>query len=410
MISEIKRCRSCGSKSLDKVIDLGEQYFSGYFPDLHENIEHLRAPLILDKCNECSLVQIRHSFSLSQMYGENYGYRSGLNSSMVHHLSLKAKLLIEKYGIDNSSNVLDIGSNDGTFLRNFSTVGSQLTAIDPTIPNWISYYDYSVKLIDKFFDENILNVIEPKFYDLITSISIYYDVPMPVDFAMTVKKLLSPEGIWHIELSYLPFMLENRSFDTICHEHLEYYSISSLQYIFTMANLKIIDIGFNRINGGSIHLDVAHVDSHYKSKINLVELISREIHKIDHRSWDNFRFQINRNIEQIKNSIYQINESGDTVVGIGASTKGNIILQAAQLNPKLITFIGEINERKFGKVTPGTRIPIVPDFETQGNSIRYKLILPWHFKNHIIENNKDFLARGGKLIFPIPNYEMIGKI
>jgi 2-polyprenyl-3-methyl-5-hydroxy-6-metoxy-1,4-benzoquinol methylase len=405
----INNCRACDSRNLSPVIDLGEQYFSGYFPDPNENIEHLKAPLILIRCNECTLVQIKQSFAISQMYGAHYGYRSGLNSSMVEHLRLKSVQLIVKYQIGNTSNILDIGANDGTFLRNFSSVGSRLTAIDPTIPNWIENYDFDVQLIETLFDEKILDKVESKYFDLITSISMFYDVPDPIGFAKIIKKLLSPEGIWHIELSYLPYMLENNSFDTICHEHLEYYSLSSMQYIMSAAGLKIINVGFNRINGGSIYLDLTHQNNfQYKSQVDLKILIEKEKSKIDAKSWFVFRSTVNANIENIQKSIYDIVSSGNALVGIGASTKGNVILQALKCSPTLIKFIGEINSSKFGKVTPGTNIPILPEIETQRDGINYKFILPWHFKNHIMQNEKYFLKKGGKLIFPLPNLEIIG--
>lgn len=388
---------------------MGEQYFSGYFPDPDEVIDHLKAPLVLVGCNQCNLVQLRDSFSISQMYGRDYGYRSGLNSSMVYHLRRKALKLIKEYDLNSSSRILDIGANDGTFLKNFSEFsGSKLTAIDPTIPNWNKFYDFEVDLIDKLFDETVLNAIQMESFDLISSISMFYDVPSPIEFARQIKKLLSPLGIWHVEFAYLPFMIENNSYDTICHEHLEYYSLSSLQFILQQANLKIIKVDFNNINGGSIALDISHSNSEfYYSKFDTSASIKDENLKINNERWDQFRKSIDNNIKAIKSEIYEISSRNHEIIGIGASTKGNVILQATEMDATLIKFIAEINPSKYGKITPGTKIPIRTDHEAQNASIKYKFVLPWHFRDHIINNEKVFLNNGGKLIFPLPSFEIL---
>jgi hypothetical protein len=342
------------------------------------------------------------------MYGKDYGYRSGLNSSMAKHLQIKASNLINQFELNSSSRILDIGANDGTFLKNFTDLGSKLTAIDPTIPNWVEFYNFDAVLIDKLFDEKILSTTEIGTFDLISSISMFYDVPDPISFAALIKKLLSPSGIWHIELSYLPFMIRNNSYDTICHEHLEYYSLSSLFFILKSVQLQIINVNFNDINGGSIALDITHVSSKYfKSRININELIKQEESKIDSQSWDNFRISVDQSIGELKSKIQELSSDRARIVGIGASTKGNVILQASEMNQTLINFIAEINPRKYGKTTPGTKIPIKPECETRDPSIKTKLVLPWHFKNHIIKNEKDFLNSGGKLIFPLPKFEII---
>jgi hypothetical protein len=390
------------------LVNLGEQYFSGYFPDPNESIEHLKAPLVLVGCNQCSLVQLRDSFSLSQMYGQNYGYRSGLNSTMIEHLRRKALKLIKEYRLNSSSKILDIGANDGTFLKNFSKIGSKLTGIDPTIPNWIEFYDFEVDLIDQLFNEAIFKTKQVDSFDLISSISMFYDVARPIEFAKLIKKLLSPSGIWHIELAYLPFMIENNSYDTICHEHLEYYSISSLQFILQQSDLKIVSVDFNHVNGGSIALDITHSNSKFfYSKYDISAAIKNEEPKINVEKWDQFQKSIENNIKSIKNGINDIASKNHKIIGIGASTKGNVILQAAEMNAVLIKFIEEINPRKYGKVTPGTKIPIKAEKESQIDSIKYKMVLPWHFKDHIVDNEKVFLNNGGKLIFPLPKFEII---
>jgi hypothetical protein len=403
----LKSCRACGSSHFSTLIDLGNQYFSGYFPKLNEDISHLRAPLVLLRCEECSLVQLRDTFEIDSMYGENYGYRSGLNSSMVNHLKLKAHSLINSLSLSSKSRILDIGANDGTFLRFFSEIEAHLCAVDPTISNWLEFYDFEVEKHPILFNSTNIETLDLQKFDLISSISMYYDVPDPISFATTIKDHLSEDGIWHIELSYLPTMLKQNSYDTICHEHLEYYSLNSIMYIFDKVDLKIINIDFNDINGGSITIDATHAKSRkFKQLQNLSEILSEEKNQINNDVWEKFNLQVSQNINQLFSCVSSLNEKDNVILGLGASTKGNVILQSSGLNNRLIHSIGEINPRKFGRVTPGTEILIENEELQPLRNPDYKVVLPWHFKNHIIQKEIDFLKDGGKLIFPLPTFEI----
>ena len=408
-LNSLKGCRACCSVDLIERFSLGEQFFSGYFPSAGENINHLKAPLVLFECSNCRLVQLGDSFELDFMYGNNYGYRSGLNSSMVEHLENKARSLIQTFGLNAGSRILDVGANDGTFLRSFVPTNAELFAVDPTIANWEEFYDFSVQKFSLLFDETTIPLLNLGKFDLVSSISMFYDVPDPISFAYLIKNHLSDVGIWHVELSYLPSMMKQNSFDTICHEHLEYYSLTSIQYILKEAELMIIGHEFNDINGGSIALDITHEKSRfYLLDKNLDLAIRQERNSIDEDSWKHFKFEVERNIKMLSNSISVFANQEKLVTGLGASTKGNVTLQAANLNLHLIKNIAEINARKFNLVTPGTNIPIVP--EDNRNSILpdYKLVLPWHFRKHIVRNQAQFLNRGGKLIFPLPLFEIVG--
>jgi hypothetical protein len=407
-LESLEYCRSCKSRDLIELINLGEQYFSGYFPSFNEDISKLKAPLVVVECITCRLVQLRDTFELSQMYGDNYGYRSGLNSSMVLHLKDKSKKLIETFKLSKDSKILDIGANDGTFLKNFSKLGSQLVAFDPTINNWIEFYDFEVEKYSLLFTDENISKAELDTFDLITSISMFYDVPEPINFAKVIKNKLKKDGIWHVELSYLPTMLKKNSYDTICHEHLEYYSLNSLNFICKEVGLQILDIDFNDVNGGSIEINLTHSDSKtYKPKININHEIKKEIKEIDTEKWRKFSISVIKNIEDIKKTICEIKDSSKNICGIGASTKGNIILQASKLSSSEIDYIGEINPNKYGKYTPGSNIKIVPETQFEQDVPDYMFVLPWHFKNHIIKNKKNYLDHGGKLIFPLPEIEII---
>lgn len=252
---KIKHCRSCKSKKLKFVFSLGKQYLTGIFPP-KKNTKISKGNLSLCFCENCKLLQLNESFNKSEMFGDNYGYMSSLNKSMFKHLKHKVNKLKKKISLKKKDIVIDIGSNDGTFLSFFSSK-LNLIGVDPTIIKFSNFYRKDITQISDFFSyDNLKNKIKKK-AKLITSIAMFYDLDDPIKFAKDIEMLLDDEGIWHFEQSYMPSMIKNVSYDTICHEHLEYYSLTSVKYILDKVGLKIIDIEFNDINGGSFALSVA---------------------------------------------------------------------------------------------------------------------------------------------------------
>ena len=270
---KIKFCRSCKNKKLTKVFSLGSQYYTGIFPT-KKNDKISKGNLSLVFCNNCKLLQLENNFDANEMYGDNYGYMSSLNKSMMSHLKIKALNFKKKYKLKNGHSVLDIGSNDGTFLSYFNKK-FKLYGCDPTIKKFSKFYRKDINQIPNFFTSELF---KNKKFDLITSISMFYDLPDPLKFAKEISSTLKENGIWHIELSYMPMMLKNLSYDTICHEHLEYYSLKSLKFLLDKAKLKIVDLSFNQINGGSIALDISkknskHSEIDYLNKFNIFKPI-----------------------------------------------------------------------------------------------------------------------------------------
>ncbi len=402
---KIKFCRICKSKKLENVYNLGVMSFTGIFPvSIKDKIP--KGQLKLIRCKRCTLLQLDNNFDSNLMYGENYGYMSSLNKAMEFHLKLKSKYLLDTYKLKKGNSVLDIGSNDGTFLSFFKK-NLKLFGCDPTIKKFKKHYRKNIKLIPDFFSaEKFKN----QKFDLITSIAMFYDLPDPLKFANDIKSVLSDNGIWHIEMSYMPSMLNNSSYDTICHEHLEYYSVKSLKYLMDLASLKIIDISFNQINGGSISLDVAKKKSKYQeNKVLLNWLLLRE----KSNGFNNLKIQKNffnqckRHRFLLIDLLKKIKSQGKKIYGYGASTKGNVILQYCKINKNLLDCIIEVNKFKFNRYTPGSKIKIVSEKYLNKKKPDYLLVLPWHFKDHIIKKEKKFLDRGGKLIFPLPEIEIV---
>ena len=342
---KINNCRSCKNPRLTKVYSLGKQALTGIFPS-KKNAKITKGDLSMVICKKCKLLQLEHNFDANEMYGENYGYMSSLNKSIILHLKMKALNLKNKYNLKSKDFILDIGSNDGTFLSFFNN-SFKLFGCDPTIKKFSKLYRKDINQLSFFFSSKHFEV---KKFNLITSISMFYDLPNPLDFALEIHSILHNKGIWHIELSYMPMMIKNTSYDTICHEHLEYYSLKSLKYLLDSANLKIINLSFNQINGGSIELDIAQKKSTFKECTHLINWVleSERLHKYNEiEIQKNFFKECQIHKLLLKKLLLTLRKQNKKVIGYGASTKGNVLLQYCNIDSKLINYIAEVNKFKY---------------------------------------------------------------
>ncbi len=408
--SVITRCRACGSSDLKKVIDLGEMCLSGNFPKSTEE-ELVKGPIELVLCGnkeECGLLQLRQTYNLEELYGRDYGYKSALNKSMVQHLKSKVENILKLGLLADGDIILDIGSNDGTTLNSYPNNNYKLLGVDPSAEQLKKSYNKNIDLIVDFFSSK---KFKNHFDDnskakVITSYSMFYDLEDPVSFSKEVSNILHPEGIWNLEQSYLPRMLSMNSFDTICHEHLEYYGLRQISFILNKAGLSIISYEFNEVNGGSISIIAGHTSSRLVTEADSQENpdISEASNRItDIETYSKFQHNIEESRDSIIDLLISLKKESMNVYGLGASTKGNTLLQYCKIGTDLIAGIGEINKDKIGCFTPGTNIPIVSEEEAIQNS-DYLLILPWHFKKSFVENKK---YKGKTLIFPLPTIDLI---
>lgn len=405
--TEIDRDRISTDKDLLEVLDLGEQYLTGVFPKTKEE-KISKGPVQLVFSKASSLLQMKQTYNLEEMYGDNYGYRSGLNRSMVDHLEMKMSILETKYKLSVDDNVLDIGSNDGTGLSFYST--AKKYGIDPSAGKFRKYYKKDINLaVDFFSSASIQSHFGNKKFKIITSIAMFYDLEDPISFCNDIYDRLDQEGVWHFEQSYLPFMIETLNFDTVCQEHIEYYSLTSINYILNKANLKIIDIEFNDINGGSIAVTASKKTSSYTAS-KYVDYILLKEKKEGYANGDallDFQTKVDTHKNDIIELLMLLKKEGKTIVGYGASTKGNVLLQYCGIDSKILDCIVEVNEEKFGCYTPGTKIPIVSDEYLLTNQPDYCFVLPWHFKSNILTREKEYRKLGGKFIFPMPSLIVI---
>lgn len=413
---EIEKCRICGNRDLVPILSLGEQYLTGVFPRL-PGAALSKGPLELVACSTaqrpkaCGLVQLRQSYDLNEMYGANYGYRSSLNTAMVKHLEEKVHQLVDRYPLRPGHLVLDIGSNDGTLLSFYPELGVTVVGMDPSAAKFASYYREHISLITDFFAaETFRGRFGQRRAHIVTSIAMFYDLENPFRFMQEVASILDDEGVWHFEMSYLPAMLRTMSYDTICHEHLEYYSLRQIKWMTDRCGLKILNVEFNETNGGSFAITVAHQSSsHLESTAQWEELLRIEETQAlataaQHRA---FSSAVESHKESLIRLLRQLKDEGRTILGYGASTKGNVLLQHCGITRELLPAIAEVNQDKFGCFTPGTHIPIISETEAHALKPDYLFVLPWHFRDGIVKRERAFLDRGGKLIFPLPAIEIV---
>lgn len=408
-ISNIEQCRICNSNDLTIVISLGEQYITSRFP-VYGDFTTPKTKIDLCVCNNCRLLQLLQTTFSAELYEYEYGYRSGISNTMREHLKNYQLEIASIVNLQDGDTIVDIGSNDSTMLQYYSS-GLKRIGVDPTGCQFKEYYG-DVELIPTYFtNENFTNVYGDTKCKMVSSISMFYDLPDPVQFAKDIYSILDDNGIWTCEQSYILSMLKTNSIDTICHEHLEYYSLHQIKEIADRANLKIIDVKFNDCNGGSFRVYFAKKHSvAYNENVELVNRILKE--EVDYGLLNNNvfeQFMTNCEIEvkRLRDFVDCVNNNGKKMYVYGASTKGNCLLQYANLGENDMKYAVERNPKKIGKMT-NTGIEIIGEETMRENPPDYLLVLPWHFREEILVREKAFLDAGGQFVFPFPRFEIVG--
>ena len=400
---KIKFCRNCLSKKLKKVFSLGNIYFTGKF--LKKNKNPRKGPIDVLMCETCELVQLGNNFDIKYLYGPDYGYQTGINTTMTKHVKNIVKILSKKTKIKNNDFVLDIASNDGTLL-NFYNKKIITFGIDPLIKKFSkNYKNINYNVSDFFSAQKIKKRIKKNKFKIITALSVFYDLLKPNKFLNDVHNILADDGVFLLEFADLSSIIKFNMFDTFCHEHLEYYSLKVVTEMCLKNNLRVFDIKSNNINGGSVQLYICKSEAKFKKNNFSVRkfLTNEEKLKLNKKeTFVNFFKKINKIKKKIYNLINKANKTNKTVHCYGASTKGNVLLQYFKLDNKMIDYVAERNPKKYGLYTPGTKIKIISENNSRKLCPDYYLVLPWHFKTEIIKREKKTIKQGSKFIFPLP--------
>jgi hypothetical protein len=412
----IDKCRICGNENLESLLDLGEQALTGVFPK-HMEEPVPGGPLQLVKCGEsgngetCGLVQLKHSYNGAYMYGQNYGYRSGLNRSMVEHLGALANRIKGLVSVEPGDIILDIGSNDSTLLRALHVPGASSIGMDPTGVKFREFYPPHIQLVADFFSaRRFRQEVGNKKAKIITSIAMFYDLESPLEFMREIADILHQKGVWVFEQSYLPLMLERNAYDTICHEHVEYYAFRQIEWMATRAGLKIVDVGLNDANGGSFAVTAVREDSDFVpngAALNGIRVREKELGLAGRQIYDQFRLRVFEHKETLSQWLRTQMDQHRLVLGYGASTKGNVVLQFCDIKTDRMPYIAEVNRDKFGSFTPGGLIPIISEEDARAMKPAYFVVFPWHFRDNILARESEFLRSGGTLVFPLPELEEV---
>jgi C-methyltransferase-like protein/putative zinc binding protein/methyltransferase family protein len=408
-------CRVCGNPHLAPVIDLGDQYLQGSFvkPGQAQPTER-KIPTKLVRCdvtkreNACGAVQMSVTTSPTVLY-HSYWYRSGVSQTMRDHLK---EVVDQVVALVNPKTVLDIAANDLTLLS-YYTPEVRKVAIDPsdilrrsTLANTHAINDCfpTAKLTPDYL------------FDAITTIAMFYDIDDPVAFVQRVNSHLTPEGIWVVEVAYLPATLKQVSYDTIVHEHLLYYSLASLEHVLKAAGMRAFKAEINDVNGGSIKLFTCkegcfkYDTAEANEALNKLRVDEFSLALDTDEPYETFRAKVRVQRDTLIKIIGDINETGGKVFLYGASTKMNTLLQYCQLDYTSIPYAAERSEEKWGAKTLGTNIPIISEADARAMKPTHFLVGPWHFRDEILKREAETIRSGVKFIMPLPTVEVISHV
>jgi NDP-4-keto-2,6-dideoxyhexose 3-C-methyltransferase len=411
------KCRICGNTDLKPVLSLGDQPLSGVFPR-PEAPDPSVSPLELIRCDKestpsaCGLVQLRHQAELAEMYGTTYGYFSSISPTMVSHLEQKVRDLKTFSNPARGDVVLDIGCNDGTTLNAYgSHNGFVRIGMDPSSKKFAANFDGDIRVVYDFFSEQgVRSMIGDKQCKIITSIAMFYDLDDPMDFMRQIRALLALDGVWALELSYLPLLCTQLTYDQICHEHVTYFSLSHMDWMMKKTGLKILDASFNDINGGSFYIYAGRDDGSHQPETAKIEAILRSEQPLDTAApYERLRNRVLTHRDEVRHFFDLAKAAGKRVYGYGASTKGNIVLNYCGVTKDDLIAIGDRNPEKDGLTTPGTRIPIISQQQLRKEQADYLYVQIWFLRKEVIQDEMEFLMRGGKLVFDLPRLHVVDK-
>ena len=413
MYKNISQCRICGNTELKQVLDLGEQYLSSSFVKSNDEVDETsrtRVPLTVLLCGVCGLVQLKETVDRDLMY-RSYFYRSGVNPMMRDALADVTRDIKAHANLKEGDSVLDIGCNDGTMLTYFPITMRRI-GMDPAQNINRHALDSSITIIEDYFSaEKASAANQGELFRVVSSVAMFYDLDDPNAFVSEVKSVLAPGGTWCVQLSYLATTVQTMNFYDICHEHLLYYSLRTLKFLMERHGLKIIDASLNDVNGGSLRFFAVHTDDPRP-----VSPLLREIEKAEETldlaepaTYERFNASI-QNLKRITlDFIESERKTGGLVVGLGASTKGNVLLQYFGITKDTLPVISDRYAEKVGLRTLGTDIRVVSEEEARDMHPSAMLVLIWFFKEELLKREKQYLDDGGKLFFPMPYPHVVTK-
>lgn len=401
----IVACRICRSKKLTSVVKIKPQYIASTFVKTNKDNPKakIKIPMTLLLCRNCGLAQLKETVEPDFLY-ESYFYRSSVNNTMNRDLREVVADVTSRVELKPGNGVLDIGCNDGLMLTFFKD-SLRRVGIDPAKNIDWSGLPKSIEIVNDYFPSKKL--LGQKF-KIITTTAMFYDLDDPNKAVQDIKKLLDKDGVLCIQVSYLYDTIRDMNFYDICHEHLEYYSLKTLMYLIKKNGMEVFDASTNNVNGGSIRILAAHKEAKRPKSENLEYILLREQVFLleDPRTYKIFSKLISMSARRAKDYIKK--QSG-LVIGLGASTKGNVLLQLCEIDKKMLPFISERNPFKVGLRTLGTDMLLISEDDARRKNPTCIFVIPWNFKAEIVAREKEYLEKGGKMLFIMPYPYVLSK-
>lgn len=395
----ITNCRACDSDKLAEVLNLGEQHVSDFRSD---NSKPNKYPILAVICEDCMLVQLKHTTPSGEMYHENYGFKSGISDSIKDDLKdIVYHVLSYK---DNPGSWLDVGSNDGTLLS-FVPTSAYRVGVDPITKLCEEAKKHADLIINDFFTGKF-HIAST--FDVITSVSCFYDMDNPNQFVSDVKDVLKDDGVWVIQQNYLLPTMQLNAVDNFCHEHLEYYTLLSLERILERHGLEVFDVSTSTVNGGSIRTMVCKKGAFpINSTVTQQRAIESSAGLHTAQTYKDFGKNALQKVDELRNLVNRLNFEGKRVAILAASTRGSTIWQAAGLDAQSIIYAIERNPAKVGKYFSAIGVPIVSEEFAREDKPDYELLGPWFFAEEVVKREREYLEGGGHIIVPLPEVKIV---
>jgi NDP-4-keto-2,6-dideoxyhexose 3-C-methyltransferase len=407
---EVTGCRLCGCGDLDQILELGNQALGSIFPRADEP-DPPKAPLVLVRCTGCGLVQLPYSVPRTSLYTYDYGYCSGINSTMRGHLQELAGWAERRVALRPGDIVLDIGCNDGTLLKGFRLPGLRRIGIDMIAGKFRSQVPSDILLWEGAFSAaSCAAACTGEKARLVTTVSVFYDLESPNENVAAIASALAPDGVWVIEQAYLWSMIHRCAYDSICHEHVAYYGLAQIEALAAANGLRVFDAALTPCNGGSLRLALCHAGAAYRperQRIGHLRRLESAAGLASPSVYAGFAANVSKSRDELLSFVCSSLRRNQSIFAYGASTKGNTLLQYCGLDGSVIAAAADRNPEKVGRRTPGTAIPIVSEETARASRPDYFLVLPWHFRREFIERESAFRNGGGRLVFPLPDLEIV---
>lgn len=401
----VSRCRLCRSGRFAEVLSFAPQYIASTFVKDNDDypLSKLKFPLTLLLCEDCGAVQLRETVDPDVLY-TNYFYRSAVNETMRRDLREVVDEVVAAARARPGDRVVDIGANDCTTIGMYPA-DLERVAVEPAKNISWAHVDRSITIVNDYFSrEAVLEATGGRKVQAMSSTAMFYDIDDPNRAAADIKALLTPDGVCTIQVSHLYFTIRDMNFYDICHEHLLYYSLETIRFLMERNGLALFDAKTNFVNGGSLRILVTHKEANRPVSPNVDRLLVEEsaLKLRDRATYERFGAQIGDLATRARNFIVNEVQAGRLVIGLGASTKGNVLLQLCRIDRSILPYISERNPEKVGLRTMGMDIELISEQAARDMDPSAMLVIPWNFKDEIVKREQEYLRKGGRLIFLMP--------